>query len=361
MAAAIAPTHSVTVPRVVQAPYRQRSRRRLPVVVAPSISVVIVNYCQWRNTARLTRQLRRSHVARAGEAEIVVVDNHSPGHPLLAKLRRTPGVSVRRFERNRGFAPAVNAGCQRSRGEWILLLNPDVSVPTGFLDDLDLFVHRQERADPRVGIIGLAVRNTDGSAQASCGPLPTLARTLTGLLLPRAQRKCRPIETDRQTPVAWATGCALLIRRDCFEEIAGFDEDFFLYYEDVDLCRRAAERGWKVCFEPTLRVRHHSPLHSRPTPAPLRLMTRHALLTYGLKHWPRWQALALGGIIGVESLARQAAAWWGGRAAEADFHAQTRRLMLEMLTGQARQARDRIARAAEGLETVAAAQDARKC
>ena len=101
--------------------------------------------------------------------------------------------------------------------------------------------------------------------------------------------------------------CALLIRRDCLKQIGGLDEDFFLYYEDVDLCRRAAERGWKVCYEPTLHVAHHSPLHARRVPAPLRLMTRHALLTYGVKNWPRWQTIVLGGIIGVEATVRQCA------------------------------------------------------
>src|SRR5882724_2400013 len=99
----------------------------------PVLSVVIVNYRQWRNTARLTRQLLDSAAGRAGAAEVVVVDNHSRAHPLRRKLRRTEGVSLRRFGRNRGFARGVNEGCRLSRGAWLLLLNPDVTVPPGFL------------------------------------------------------------------------------------------------------------------------------------------------------------------------------------------------------------------------------------
>src|SRR5438067_1649900 len=88
------------------------------------LSVVIVNYRQWRNTARLARQLLDSAADRAGAAEVVIVDNHSPTHPLLRKLRRTEGVSLRRFGRNHGFAWGVNEGCRLSRGAWFLLLNP---------------------------------------------------------------------------------------------------------------------------------------------------------------------------------------------------------------------------------------------
>src|SRR5947209_8442402 len=82
----------------------------------PVLSVVIVNYRQWRNTARLTRQLLDSAAGRAGAAEVVIVDNHSPPHPLRGKLRRTEGVSLRRFGRNHGFARGVNEGCRLTRG-----------------------------------------------------------------------------------------------------------------------------------------------------------------------------------------------------------------------------------------------------
>ena len=225
--------------------------------------MVIVNYCQWRNTARLTGQLRRSHASRSGEAEIVIVDNNSPRHRLHGKLRRAKGVSLHLFQRNHGFARAVNEGCGLSNGDWLLLLNPDTSVPAGFLDDVETLVDRLTD-ESRVGIIGLDVRNADGSSQPSCGPLPTLSGTLARLFLPRSRRKCRQMDAVVRTEVPWATGCALLIRRDCLKQIGGLDEDFFLYYEDVDLCRRATERGWKVCYEPTLHVVHHSPLHARP-------------------------------------------------------------------------------------------------
>src|SRR6266446_3579331 len=113
---------------------RRRVRRRRLAVAAPRLSVVIVNYCQWENTAALVRQVLRTPCARRGAVEVVVVDNHSPPHPLAARMRRWPGVSLRRWGRNRGFARAANEGCRLSRGEWCLLLNPDITLPDHFLE-----------------------------------------------------------------------------------------------------------------------------------------------------------------------------------------------------------------------------------
>jgi len=331
-----------------------RTRATPAPTTSPSLSVVIVNYCQWQNTAWLTHQLRQSALARSGGAEVVIVDNHSPNHPLRKKLRRLEGVSLRRFGRNRGFARAVNEGCRLSRGDWFLLLNPDTSVPPGFLDEVEALTHH---LDSWIGVVGLGVRDADGAVQPSCGPTPTLGRIILGLLRPRAERRCRALQVEERVEVPWATGCALLIRRKCLEEIGGFDPAFFLYYEDVDFCRRAAQRGWRILHEPRVRVKHHTPLHGRKVPAALLLMTRHALLTYARKHWSGWRARLLGGIVATESLVRQAVAWKRGRAEEVAIHQEIRQLAREVLAGEKRGVRSRIRAAAESLQTASAAQD----
>src|SRR5205085_1407214 len=152
---------------------------------APSLSVVVVNYRQWELTARLVAQLRRSDALRRGTGEVVIVDNHSPSHRLLPRLRRLDCVSLRRWGRNHGFARAVNEGVRLSRGRWVLLLNPDISVEDDFLDQVRLLTERIEQEEPRTGIVGLALRDPDGSPQPSSGPLPSLAGTVLRLLLPR--------------------------------------------------------------------------------------------------------------------------------------------------------------------------------
>src|SRR4029077_17524251 len=126
-----------------------------------------VNYRQWRATTALVRRLLRADATRRGLVEGVVVDNHSPSHGLATRLRRLPGVSLRRWRRNRGFARAVNEGCRLSQGDWVLLLNPHVTLSPGFLDGVLALADRLGRDDPRLGILGFRLRNPDESRQLS--------------------------------------------------------------------------------------------------------------------------------------------------------------------------------------------------
>lgn len=332
-----------------------------PVHAAPRLSVVIVNFCQWRNTYRLVKQLHTTEAMQTGTAEIVIVDNHSPQHRALKKLRRTEGVSVRRFARNRGFARAVNEGCRLGRGGWVLLLNPDMSVSRNFLDQVESISRKLDESDPEVGVVGFRLRHHDGSPQASSGPHPSLFNTIFGLFLPRSARKCRVVPIQHRVNVPWVTGCCLLIRRDCLEDLGGFDEDFFVYYEDADLCRRAKEKGWSVCYEPSLEVTHHTPLHLRSVPAPLRLMTRHALLTYGRKHWAGWQSWLLGKVVWAEALVRQIKSSIGGQFDESRFHGELRKLVGDVMNDRTKAIQARIRLAAAYLENSSAEQDGKSC
>jgi GT2 family glycosyltransferase len=307
--------------------------------------VVIVNYRQWQETARLTRQILRSSGAEQGIIEVVVVDNHSPPHRLLSRLRRWDGVSVRRWKRNRGFAQAVNEGCRLSRGGWFLVLNPDVTLAPGLLDGVLAFVERLKIRESRTGIVGFQLRNADGSLQLSSGHFPTLGSTLRRLLLPRPRRKYDSPPTHIPSRVSWVTGCCLLLRRACLEETAGFDEDFFLYYEDVDFCRRAHDHGWLVRYEPSWHATHHSPLHSRPVSFPMRLVTRHALLTYSAKHWPRWQFRLLSGIVRVESWLRRQWALLCGDVAKANRWSELAKVASDVTAGRSAKALRRVRQA----------------
>jgi GT2 family glycosyltransferase len=316
----------------------------LRLVAVPRLSVVVINYCQWENTGRLVRQLMAAAPARRGAVEVVVVDNHSPRHRVMQQLLRRPGVSLRRWGRNRGFARAVNEGCRLSRGDWFLLLNPDVSVPEGFVEGALAVADELAASDPRAGIVGFQLRNDDGSRQLSTGAFPTLAGTLAGLALPRARRKYQAVRGRQRRQVPWVTGCCLLIRRECLRDLGGLDQRFFLYYEDVDLCRRARERGWSVWHEPRLRVVHSRPLHGRAVPPLLRLITRHSLLTYAARHWPAWQLRVLAGVVRVEAWGRRLWAWWRGKPDEAELFRELGALAADMGRGRQRRARRRLGR-----------------
>ncbi len=344
--------------------------RRQSAPCTPVITVVIVNFCQWRNTARLVGQLRQSIALRNGAANIVVLDNHSPFHPVIRKLEKLHGVTIRRFSRNLGFARAVNRGVTEpgprnkpnqefGHSDWVLLLNPDVTVGEGFLDDAVNSIEKLSAIDTTAGVVGFRLLNRDGSPQASSGSFPTLSSTLTGLFVPRSRRKCshRP-EPTRQV-VDWVTGGCLLVRRDCFAQLKGLDESFFLYYEDVDFCQRATAAGWSVWFDPSLEVKHHWPLHVRRVPAPLRLMTRHALLMYAQKHWSEWRANLMTGMVWVEAGLRQGWAAIRGDWDASRCYGQLRRLVLDVAASRDKDVRRRIRYAATFLDPIAAEQDGR--
>jgi GT2 family glycosyltransferase len=327
------------------APIRQRRRRSSGLLITPQLSIVIVNYHQWENTAALVRDILRAPAARRGAVEVVVVDNHSSPHPLAARMRRWPGVSLRCWRRNRGFARAVNEGCRLSRGSWFLVLNPDLTMTAGFLDGVLALADQLPTQEPRAGIVGFQLRNSDGSRQMSSGSFPTLPGTLAGLMLPRARRKYAVVHGRQRSRVPWVTGCCLLLRRECVQELGGLDEAFFLYYEDVDLCRRARARGWSVWFEPALTAVHHQPLQQRSVTPALRLLTRHALLTYAARHWPRWQCGILAGIVRVEAWARRLWAHSRGDKQAVGVFTQMGAMAHDFLRGDPTAARRRLEKA----------------
>ncbi|HZU39353.1 MAG TPA: glycosyltransferase family 2 protein [Gemmataceae bacterium] len=332
LASSLIPNPSPAAPRLVSvsAPVTQ-----------PHLSVVIVNYHQWPNTRDLVQKLRASS-QREGSVEIIIVDNHSPTHPILPSLRRLPGVSLRRWRRNRGFARAVNEGVRLSQGEWVLLLNPDVTVTHAFLEQVVALSQRLATEEPTAGVVGFQLCNPDGSRQLSAGWFPTLAGTLTRMLLPRSRRKYTAPPLDRRSRVDWVTGCCLLARRVCWEQMGGLDGNFFLYYEDVDFCRRAQAAGWSVWYEPALSVVHHHPLHARAVPAHLRLVTRHALLTYARKHWPIWQTHALAGVIAAEAWLQRCRAQWRGDANAAWIFGELQAIAGDFASGRPAAAEPRL-------------------
>lgn len=311
----------------------------------PLISAVVVNYRHREHSMALARQLDSSDAMRGGLAEILIVDNDDDPKPLRQWASSRPGLRLHSFGRNRGFARAVNEGCRRAKGEWLLLLNPDISVPEEFIDKALAAAERLTEQDPRVGVVGFELRHADDTLQPSTGPFPTLANVVGGLLRRRKHRRCRPRTEAAEVP--WATGCCMLVRRPCWQELGGFDEDFFLYYEDVDLCRRARESGWSVWYEPAVKVQHFFPLHSRAVPPALRVVTRHALLTYAAKHWPSRQFKALSRLVAAEAAVRGFIARRLGRPEAATHYQRLGCLVRELMVARAVRARHWLLRSLE--------------
>ncbi len=264
------------------------------------LRVVIVNYRQWSSTKDLVRNLAKSIAFQAGKVEIVVVDNGSPHNLFAEKLKKAPNLRIIQSEHNQGFARAVNTGALGFLGEWVLLLNPDITVGEGFLDRVLASGEISRKVNSKLGVIGFGMLDPEGTIQPSTGPFPSLTNTLLRQFLPRRLRKYH-LALRQDGPVDWASGCCLLISKGCWSDMGRFDPDFFLYYEDVDFCHRATQGGWVVCLDRSVTAVHHHPLHRRKVPGHLRVATRMALHTYSRKHWPAWQHRIMGSIMRFEA------------------------------------------------------------
>jgi N-acetylglucosaminyl-diphospho-decaprenol L-rhamnosyltransferase len=161
---------------------------------------------------------------------------------------------------NRGLSAAWNQGARETDAPWILFLNPDAEIWSG---DLRSFVKVGEDR-PDVALLGPVIRNADGTIYESGRVFPGVGQAVghafLGPFLPsnRFSRAYRQSTWDRSTEreVDWVSGACMLIRRSAFDRVGGFDEGFWLYGEELDLCTRLRDHGWKVLATPELEVLH---------------------------------------------------------------------------------------------------------
>jgi GT2 family glycosyltransferase len=210
-----------------------------------------------------TRDLLRSCLAslhadvESGRASVTVVDNASNDGSAELVRAEFPWAELIVSEANLGFGAAVNLAAKRSETEWLAVANADVELTAGALEHL----LAAGAAHPRAAIIAPRLIGPDGETQHSVHPFPTLPLTLAfnlGLATLAADRLTLEGGWDPERPrtVDWALGAFLLVRRDAFQQIGGFDERQWMYAEDLDLGWRATRAGWQTWFEPTARVRH---------------------------------------------------------------------------------------------------------
>ncbi|HVM11366.1 MAG TPA: glycosyltransferase family 2 protein [Actinomycetota bacterium] len=253
---------------------------------AAPVGVVVVNH----NSGEYLERCLSSVRAAAGEhpTEIVVVDNASTDGSIDGIEERHAGTRLIANGDNRGFAVAANQGIRATSTPYVLLLNPDAEIVGGTLEGIVKVA--EER--PRAGVVGVLVRNSDGSLQPSARRVPGLGEALghafVGPFRPnnRWSRAYTMADWDRtsEREVEWVSGSAMVIRREAFDEIGGFDEGFFMYVEDVDLCTRLRQRGWRVLFSPELEVVHEQGVSSRARVRWLAFEHSRSIYRYFVKH-----------------------------------------------------------------------------
>jgi GT2 family glycosyltransferase len=230
-------------------------------------AVVIVSY----NTRELLLECLRSLADDpAGPAEIVVVDNGSHDGSLEAVAAAHPDVRLVALRHNAGYGAAANAGVRASKAAVAIVTNPDTTFAPGAVAAMASYLE----SHPKTGAVGPLLLNPDGSLQFSARPFPSVplaaAHAFLGLFWESnpASRAYLMAGWDHATEreVDWVSGACIALRRKAFDGVGGFDEAYFMYVEDVDLCWRMRREGWRIGFTPEAKVTHHVGKASRVKP-----------------------------------------------------------------------------------------------
>ncbi|WP_313557582.1 glycosyltransferase family 2 protein [Miniimonas arenae] len=253
----------------------------------PDVRVVTVFF---DSREALPAFLESVRTASTRQLEVVVVDNAS--RVPLRHDELPDGVRLVRAPSNLGYGGGANLGLADARGEWVVVANPDVVWEPGSLDT----VLAHAAAWPRAGAFGPTVLEPDGSAYPSARRFPSIATGVGHALLSRVwptnpwtrayRQEGGDPTTDRATD--WLSGSCLILRREALADVGGFDEDYFMFFEDVDLGSRLAARGWSSVYVPAARIRHDQGHSWRAKPAAMLRAHHVSAYVYLSRRYPRW-------------------------------------------------------------------------
>ncbi len=262
----------------------------------PELSICVVSW----NTRELLDACLRS-IAEAPDAvtrEVIVVDNASADSTVEMVRHKHPDVTLVVNDENRGYAAANNQAIAIARGRLILLLNPDIVVHAGALDALVGVLDERVQA----GAVAPRLILPDGSVQASCRSFPTPDVVLyeaLGLcrLFPRSRRfgKYRMTwwDYDDERPVEQPMASAFMVRREVLDQVGGMDEDFPIFFNDVDLCKRIREAGWEIWFTPHASMDHVGGASTSQVRRRMLVESHRSFVRFYRKHYrgrlPWWQ------------------------------------------------------------------------
>lgn len=260
------------------------------------LSIVIVNYKGWEPLSRCLASLSPLVTGRAPRAEVIVVDNASNDGRCAGFAAAHPRATVVENDGNWGFADGCNRGARDARGELLLFLNPDALDPGGGI----VALLAAARSRPDAAIFTARQVDENGRAQKVFDVFPSLTtlfgpvRAALRLVAPHRYPDPRRDRAD-DLEVDWVSGSALLVRRDVFDSLGGFCNGFWMYSEDVDLCRRARDAGHAVVLVGGATLVHAHGGTSRKDPATAALTRSEVVVSrhfYASRHLQKWHARA---------------------------------------------------------------------
>ena len=281
------------------------------------VAAVVVSYNVCDLLLRCIASLRAEGVER-----IVVVDNASKDGSAAAAAGE-PGVEVVALSRNLGFGAAANRGAARTDTPYVVVCNPDVELEPGAIKAL----LAAAEGDATIGLVGPRIDTPAGELYPSVRRFPSLldavGHAFLSFLWPRNpfSRRYRMLDWDHGSAcdVDWVAGTFFLARRAAWDEVEGFDESFFMYLEDVDLCWRLHRAGWRVTYEPAARITHAIGRSTDQTPYRMIAAHHRSLFRYASKT-ATGPGRALLPLVAVALVVRTALAW-AQRAARGRPHA----------------------------------------
>lgn len=253
----------------------------------PSVDVVVVTY----NPGDTITSFLQSAVGAEGVGSITVVDNASRDD-VAERAAVDADVAFVQTGRNGGYGTAANVGAKRGRGKWILVSNADIVLERGAVAAL----LEVAESDGAIGAVGPRVQEIDGTTYPSARPLPTLMLGAGHALFVRAwpgnpwTRRYRlnlhPL--GGEVDAGWLSGSCFLVRRAAWERLGGFDERYFMFFEDVDLGRRLGEAGYRQVWTPRAVVTHLGGHSYRSDPAPMLKAHHDSARRYVAGAYPHW-------------------------------------------------------------------------
>ncbi|MGC9025513.1 MAG: glycosyltransferase family 2 protein [Chloroflexia bacterium] len=267
------------------------------------VAALIVN---WNTRDLLTRCLEALYAhPPAAPFETVVVDNASSDGSAEMVRQRFPQVRLIQNEENTGFARACNRGIQHTSAPFLLLLNPDCFLQPGTVDTLLEFLEQHSR----VAVAGPRLLDRSGHPQLSAHPFPSLWREFWRLfhldrIRPLSQYPLSFWQNPMPQQVDIVQGACMLLRRSALPDGQPFDEDFFMYTEEVDLCYRLRRASWEVCWVPEAVAVHLGGESTRQASLEMFLQLYRSKVLFFRKHRGRPAALAYKMLLALAALTR---------------------------------------------------------
>lgn len=213
------------------------------------LSVIIVTYNSTKVISRCIDAVVKS--IRSLSFEVILIDNGSLDDTKALAKKNFSKLKIISLKENLGFGKAVNLGEKEAQGSFLLVLNPDVFIKSDIEPVLGFI-----RSDDRIGAVGIKLISKEATQPYTCG----FRYSVVNLALNHLGLGKRPWRRDEPIDVDWVSGAAMFLKKKAFEKVGGFDERFFMFFEDQDLCLRLKEEGFRVVFFPLTSATH---LHGR--------------------------------------------------------------------------------------------------